>query len=263
MRRTLTAVALALLAPAEAVPAPERTAGSVMALNEAPVSVLGVTETTCNLPEPNRRMLLGLSKKCDGNPSLSVMINLFDAPLQPQDHPENDLAEETKLLPPDLSAACGKDLSALPEMPNCVVGLTRVRGFKMRYFKHVLHPSMVQSYEYVWAFDNDIDAGDDVEHYGAFRISDAVEIMRAGRILIAQPLVRKYTTMPFASEAAAIAEANAHLVDAVDKQRRLDELDLSGENFKSLTTPLQPAGGQSRPRRAHGPRRAFRRRAHR
>jgi len=166
------------------------TVSKVVSATEQPPNILGATTSSCSLTEESHGLFVrGLSRKCESTPSLQIIVNLFDAPVGERD---SDLGVQTKLVTGSgISKLCNNNITNVPSFPRCVRGVSRVRGYKHLFLKHVLTPETTAPFDFVWYFDNDMDAGDPPT---PFQLLDAVRTMRDARIALAQPIVRCLST---------------------------------------------------------------------
>ena len=214
-------------------------------------TVLGVTESSCGLADVNEALIRGLEAKCNSYPKLAIIINFFDALTE-----DNSIAVETRVLPPNLTAACQDTAStsllrtysgSALSLPGCVVGITRVRGFKMRFFREVLPPSVTERYDFLWTFDNDIG----VSENGGINVQKVLHQMTKAKVNIAQPRVlaigssvQASVTHPSSSPPAAVAAAAAAAGAAAGMPSGGAVAKRSGEDFPSTSaaSPMEPEG---------------------
>jgi len=150
--------------------------------------ILAAVSSACGLSaEKGRQVVVGLAAECARTPSLSVVLNVFDAPL-PQGM-EHDYASQARIV----SDRSLSELCAVPSatLPSCVVGVTRVRGFKMLFFKHAITAELSAPYDFVWTVDNDLG----VNPRWPFDLIAATNSMMASRVAIAQPIVKLESTL--------------------------------------------------------------------
>ena len=198
--------------------------------------ILAAVTTSCGMPpEQLHTMIKGLESRCSRTPTLAVVFNVYNTPIAPNVAPD-DYAVQGKLgTETNVSAMCANaTLAAVPALPACVIGTTRVRGYKMLFLKHALTPAVTAPYDFIWSFDNDMD----VNPRTPFDLLGATRAMAASRVALAQPLV---------TGAAHQQRGAPHLTPskAVSHIRRLRHtMSLSGTDFATLSLER---GGQLSP----------------
>ena len=185
-----------------------------------PPRILGAVSHACGLSKDKQeRVVKGLSQRCATTPSLSLIVNVFDAPLADAD--QSDYASQAALVRASSFADVCPSATSTP-LPSCVLGVTRVHGFKMLFFKHVLTAATTAPYDFIWTVDNDLD----LTARWQFNLIGAVRQMAATRVAIAQPVVKFESRLKRATSARA---AHGALKGSVS---------LMGEDFVALGTNL-------------------------
>ena len=137
---TSTSAAPSFTAPSSST-APLETAFKDTSTGSSGRRILGASETSCStlMDAANTRLINGIRGKCARTPELAIVVNLFDAPLTPEEHA--NAALQAKLLTNQtLGAICGSH-NVVPEWPACVLGVSRVKGFKVRYISELSQSS--------------------------------------------------------------------------------------------------------------------------
>ena len=181
-------------------------------VSEPDLRILGVVSTSCTLDAERHELFVrGLAHKCDRTPSLALIVNVFDAQLSPSIGYEDQARLVAAQTVGELCAPANTSSSSIytASLPACVRGVSRVRGFKMATYKHVLTRELTSPYDFLWLFDNDMDV-DATRH---FDLLGAIRTMAAANVLIAQPRVVHINS-------------SAHSAHAV--------MTLSGEDFSAL-----------------------------
>ena len=157
--------------------------------------VLGATSTACFEPHINQRLVDNIAVACERFPWLTIMINLYDQ------HDAKGSAWQGCLGP----------------LPACVAQVTNEGGMKVMFWTYVLTPTLVEEFDYVWCFDDDI-------FIGSFDLEAALQTMEIANVSMAQPVV--------------VHASTAHLLPA-RPQRRL--LTGTAEVALSAATQLVPS----------------------
>lgn len=131
--------------------------------------VLGVTETACAVRATNEVLLNEIGQACAAYPSLSVILNVFDAAADPA---------------ASRSLGCPARLSPNATVPACVTWVAHVPGMKAAFWRYAVGEAAVRDAraEVVWLFDNQMGVG-------AFDLRRAAATLLASGVAIAQPRV--------------------------------------------------------------------------
>jgi len=207
-------------ASAHVLAAPQPSVRSLAQPAALPPRILGAVSHACGLSKGKQeRVVKGLSQRCATTPSLSLIVNVFDAPLADAD--QSDYASQAALVRASSFADVCPSATAMP-LPSCVLGVTRVHGFKMLFFKHVLTAATTAPYDFIWTVDNDLD----LSARWQFNLIGAARQMAATRVAIAQPVVKFESRLKRVTSARAVHGAPKGSVS------------LMGEDFVALGTDL-------------------------
>lgn len=156
----LTALVLALLrGTLGVVSSPERDASAGTGTQSR---VLGATTTSCAYRTANLHLLRHVRTACKRYPAMDVVLNIFDV-VDPH---------------VDLMSRCFPGATK----PTCLRAMFNKPGHKAAFWRYRLTAHYVRPYDFIFAFDNDINVGD-------FDLTRAVKLMRASNVSIAQPRI--------------------------------------------------------------------------
>lgn len=156
-------------------PSGELAAARAAAAPSGAPRVLGVTATACAVRETNEVLFRELEQACAAYPSLSVVLNVFDAP---------GVAPSAADPAASHSLGCPAHQTPNATMPACVAWVARVPGMKAAFWRYAVGEAAVRDAraDIVWLFDNQMGVG-------AFDLRRAAATLLASGVAIAQPRV--------------------------------------------------------------------------